>query len=83
MQALAMQETSVPGASGAALQATPEPRLGMRQALIQHWPEYLMEAGGLGLFMISACVFGALLEFPGSPVHQRSEERRVGKECRL
>ena len=65
-----MQETSVPGASGAALQATPEPRLGMRQALIQHWPEYLMEAGGLGLFMISACVFGALLEFPGSPVHQ-------------
>jgi len=29
-----------------------------------------MEAGGLGLFMISACLFGALLEFPGSPVHQ-------------
>lgn len=29
-----------------------------------------MEAGGLGIFMISACLFGALLEFPGSPVHQ-------------
>jgi aquaporin Z len=30
--------------------------------------EYLMEAGGLGLFMISACFFTTLLEHPGSPV---------------
>ena len=29
-----------------------------------------MEAAGLGLYMISACVFGALLEYPLSPVHQ-------------
>ena len=29
-----------------------------------------MEAAGLGLFMISACIFGALLEYPGSPIHQ-------------
>lgn len=29
-----------------------------------------MEAAGLGLFMISACAFGALLEYPGSPLHQ-------------
>jgi len=35
-------------------------------ALNQHWPEYLMEAGELGLFMISACLFTALLEYPGS-----------------
>jgi aquaporin Z len=35
-----------------------------------HWPEALMEALGLGLFMVSAGVFGTLLEFPGSPVHQ-------------
>jgi len=42
----------------------------MRNALRQHWPEYLMEAAGLGLFMVSACLFGALLEHPGSPVHQ-------------
>lgn len=35
-----------------------------------HWPEYLIEASLLGLFMISACGFGALLEYPGSPVHQ-------------
>ena len=29
-----------------------------------------MEAGLLGAFMVSACVFGALYEFPSSPVHQ-------------
>jgi len=40
----------------------------MRRALEQHWPEYLAEALGLGLFMISACVFGTLLGHPGSPV---------------
>ena len=40
------------------------------KALREHWPEYLMEAAGLGLFMISACAFGALLEYPGSPARQ-------------
>jgi aquaporin Z len=35
-----------------------------------HWREYLMEAGCLGTFMISACVFGVLLEHPGSAVYQ-------------
>jgi aquaporin Z len=40
----------------------------MREALRQHWPEYLMEAAGLGLFMISACVFAILLFHPASPV---------------
>jgi len=34
----------------------------------EHWPEYLMEAAGLGLFMISAASFGTLLEHPSSPV---------------
>jgi aquaporin Z len=33
-----------------------------------HWPEYLMEAAELGLFMISACAFGVLLGHPASPV---------------
>jgi len=42
----------------------------MRAALRLHWPEYLMEAAELGLFMVSAGLFGILLEFPGSPVHQ-------------
>jgi aquaporin Z len=40
------------------------------QATRVHWPEALMEALGLGLFMVSAGLFGTLLEFPGSPVHQ-------------
>ena len=33
----------------------------------EHWPEYLMEAAGLGTFMVSACVFTALLWHPMSP----------------
>lgn len=42
----------------------------MLSSLRLHWPEYLMEAWGLGTFMISACLFGALYEFPGSPIHK-------------
>ncbi|MBL9173627.1 MAG: aquaporin [Verrucomicrobiales bacterium] len=33
----------------------------------RHWPEYFTEAAGLGLFMISACTFSALLFHPASP----------------
>jgi aquaporin Z len=40
----------------------------LSESLASHWPEYLMEAAGLGAFMISACLFGALLEHPASPV---------------
>lgn len=36
----------------------------------EHWPEYLMEAAGLGLFMISAAVVTALLEYPHSPLNR-------------
>jgi aquaporin Z len=42
----------------------------MISALRRHWPEYLMEAAELGAFMVSACLFGALLEHPASPVRQ-------------
>jgi len=42
----------------------------MLSALRQHWPEYFIEAWALGTFMISAALFTALLEYPGSPVHQ-------------
>jgi len=38
----------------------------MSSALRQHWPEYLIEAGGLGAFMVSACVFGVSLFHPQS-----------------
>jgi len=34
-----------------------------------HWPEYLMEAAGLGLFMLSAAVVTSLLEYPHSPLY--------------
>jgi len=40
---------------------------GAGYALTHHWPEYLMEGAELGIFMISACVFTALLEYPASP----------------
>jgi aquaporin Z len=40
----------------------------MIAALRQHWPEYLMEAAGLGLFMISACFFAVAIGHPASPV---------------
>lgn len=39
----------------------------MWKALREHWPEYLIEAGALGTFMVSACVFGILLFHPSSP----------------
>jgi aquaporin Z len=42
----------------------------MLTAITRHWPEYLMEGAGLGLFMISACLFGTLMENPSSPVRQ-------------
>lgn len=46
----------------------------MRRALREHWPEYLAESVGLGLFMVSACLFGALFFHPGSAVaHAVSE----------
>jgi len=42
----------------------------MQQRQSDHWREYLMEAGGLGVFMISACVFTTMIEHPDSPIRQ-------------
>jgi aquaporin Z len=42
----------------------------MFPSLRQHWPEYIIEAWALGMFMISAALFTALLEHPSLPVHQ-------------
>jgi aquaporin Z len=42
----------------------------MTDALKHHWPEYLIEAACLGLFMMSAFTFGTILEHPASPIHQ-------------
>jgi aquaporin Z len=40
-----------------------------------------MEAAGLGLFMISACVFATLLEYPGSPIHQAIQNSLLRRLC--
>jgi aquaporin Z len=41
---------------------------GVLEAVGRHWPEYLMEALGLGLFMVLACSLGIVLQHPSSPV---------------
>jgi aquaporin Z len=43
-------------------------------ALRAHWREYCVEAAALGMFMLSACVFGVLLEHPMSPANQALED---------
>jgi aquaporin Z len=43
--------------------------LSLMESLTRHWPEYLMEAAQLGIFMISAGVFTTLLENPASSLH--------------
>jgi aquaporin Z len=40
----------------------------MTRALREHWPEYLIEAAGLGVFMIAACLATFALEHPASPL---------------
>ncbi|BAZ40481.1 major intrinsic protein [Calothrix sp. NIES-4101] len=42
--------------------------------LYRHYPEYFMEAAGLGIFMISAAVVTVLLEHPASPIQQAISE---------
>jgi len=46
----------------------------MTDVLKCHWPEYLIEAVCLGVFMISAFTFGTILEHPNSPVHKALQE---------
>src|SRR5258707_4688210 len=53
--------------------SNPPPHVGgynMRDALKNHWPEYLMEAAELGCFMISASLFTILLYHPAFPAVQ-------------
>jgi aquaporin Z len=42
----------------------------LKRAAASHWPELLIEAGGLALFMISALAFTVLLEHPASPLRR-------------
>ena len=38
----------------------------LREAFWKHWPEYGMEAAGLGMFMLAACMLTVALEHPVS-----------------
>jgi aquaporin Z len=42
----------------------------MLRLLRGHWQEYLIEAAGLGMFMIAACGFTVLLVHPASPARR-------------
>ncbi len=42
---------------------------GVRATVRAHWPEYLMEAAELAIFMVAACIVSVLLEHPMSPLH--------------
>ncbi len=47
----------------------------MLDTLKRHWPEYLMEAAGLGCFVVVASIVTTLLEYPGSLIHQVIESQ--------
>lgn len=47
--------------------------------LREHWPEYLMEAWGLGTFLVSAGIVVVLLESPGSPLHELIRDGDLGR----
>lgn len=46
-------------------------------AFRKNWKHYLQEALGLGIFMISACFFGAMLEGEGSTLHSVIPDHKV------
>jgi aquaporin Z len=60
-----------PSASGLRQPSASSLARSAHRALRAHWPEYLIEACGLGAFMVSACLFVALFEHPWSPVRQQ------------
>jgi aquaporin Z len=46
----------------------------MMNAFRRHYPEYLIEAAGLGIFMIVAAAITTIVEHPNSPLHQEIAE---------
>jgi aquaporin Z len=48
----------------------PQAQLKAGEALRAHWPEYVIEAWALGMFMLSAALFSTLFGFPGSPLQR-------------
>jgi aquaporin Z len=43
---------------------------GFRESLMAHWPEYLIEAALVGIFLVAACAFTVALQHPSSPIRQ-------------
>ena len=42
--------------------------LGMAASLHLHWPEYLMETGGMTVYLFLTCSFATLFQHPASPI---------------
>src|SRR5277367_3402405 len=53
------------------------PTIGVTQALRAHWPEYLIEAWALGMFMLSASIVTTALETPGAWLHDLIRDSRL------
>jgi len=49
----------------------------MVDSLLNHWPEYLIEAGLLGTFMVAACFAVVIIEHPRSTIAQRISHPHV------
>src|SRR5215468_135706 len=71
MQAPAKEELAQPTSVAETRTADRTWTKGAISAATKHWPEYLIEAACLGLFMVSACSFTVLLEHPASAIRQR------------
>ncbi len=48
-------------------------------SLRQHWPEYVIEAGALASFMVSATLFATLLQHPASPLSSLIPNSALGR----
>ena len=59
----------------------PPPAPLRRPADASHWPEYAIEAAGLGTFMLSACAFGVVLGHPASPVVRSIDDPLLLRAC--
>src|SRR5579863_1697597 len=53
---------------GDPIAASVKDSLGVAASLRLHWPEYLMEAGEMSLFVFCICSFATLMQHPASPV---------------
>jgi len=70
MQAPAKKELAQAALVAEARPANRTRTKGAISAATKHWPEYLIEAACLGLFMVSACSFTVLLQHPASVIRQ-------------